>query len=185
MKATARRTAAPTRAPTRRAAARSRARRVPRGYHSVTPSLNARNATAALDVYGLAFGARERRRRAGPDGQSMMQAELTIGDSVIFVSDEAPDRGTRSPHSLGGTASGLHLYGPDVDAAVARAVAAGAQAGMPVRDMFWGDRCGAVVDPFGREWGLTTPVEDLTAAETARGARAVFPPVAAGGDRHA
>jgi PhnB protein len=185
MKATARRKMAPKRAPARRAAARPAARGVPPGYHTVTPSLIVRNAAAALDFYARAFGAKERLRMPGPDGTSIMHAELTIGDSVIFVRDEAPAMGARSPHSLGGEAGSLHLYVADVDLAFKRAVAAGAQARMPVRDMFWGDRFGAVVDPFGHEWGLATRVEDLTAAETARRARAFFQRAATAGDGHA
>lgn len=60
----------------------------------------------------------------------------------------------------------------DVDAAVERAVAAGAQVKMPVTDMFWGDRFGKITDAFGHEWGLATRKEDLTARELAQRAQA-------------
>ena len=114
-----------------------------------------------------------------------MHAEIKVGDSVIFLSDESPDMGSRSPQSLGGTASSLHLYVPDVDAAFRRAVAAGAQVRMPVADMFWGDRFGKVVDPFGHEWGMATHVEDLTPGEVARRAKVFLERRVTAGDGHA
>ncbi len=91
-----------------------------------------------------------------------MHAELTIGNSMIFLSDEMPDMGCPSPESLGSTAAMLHLKVDDVDAAFQREIAAGANVRMPVADMFWGDRYGKVVDSFGHEWGLATRKEDLT-----------------------
>jgi PhnB protein len=63
---------------------------------------------------------------------------------------------------------GLCLYVPDVDASFDRAVAAGATVKMPVADMFWGDRYGKVIDPFGHEWSLGTHKEDLTPEEMMR-----------------
>jgi hypothetical protein len=40
--------------------------------------------------------------------------------------------------------------------------------------MFWGDRYGRVVDPFGHEWVLATHKEDLTPKEVGRRAQAFF-----------
>jgi PhnB protein len=51
---------------------------------------------------------------------------------------------------------------PDVDTIYAQAVSAGATVKMPVADMFWGDRYGIVVDPFGHSWSIATHREDLT-----------------------
>ena len=82
--------------------------------------------------------------------------------------------GCRSPESLGGTASSLHLYVEDVDAAFERAVAAGAQVKMPVADMFCGDRFGKLIDPFGHEWGMATHKEDLTPEQIRERANAFF-----------
>jgi uncharacterized glyoxalase superfamily protein PhnB len=110
----------------------------------------------------------------GPDGKSIMHAEIKIGDSRIFLSEEFPEMGCRSPESLGGTASSLHLYVEDVDAAFKRAVAAGAQVKMPVADMFWGDRFGKLIDPFGHEWGMATHKEDLTPEEIRERANVFF-----------
>ncbi len=147
---------------------------IPPGYHALTPQLTVQGADRAIDFYKRAFGAEERGRMAGPDGKSIMHAELKIGDSIFFVSDEFPTMGCRSPHSLGGITASLYIYVKDVDAAFRRAVAAGAQVRMPVADMFWGDRYGRVTDPFGHEWGLGTHKEDLTPGQIRMRATAFF-----------
>lgn len=147
---------------------------IPAGYHTITASLMVRDAARAIDFYKRAFGAVEHERMTGPDGRKIIHAELGIGDSRLFLSDEFPDMGGRAPESLGGTTASLHLYVEDVDAAFARAVAAGATVRMPVADMFWGDRYGKLADPFGHEWGIGTHVEDLTPEEIRKGAEAFF-----------
>jgi len=151
-----------------------RAKAIPDGYHTVTPYLMVRGSDRAIEFYKRAFGAEELMRMSGPDGKSIMHAEIKIGDSRIFLSEEFPDMGCRSPESLGGTASSLHLYVEDVDAAFERAVAAGAQVKMPVADMFWGDRFGKLIDPFGHEWGMATHKEDLTPEQIRERANAFF-----------
>ncbi len=151
-----------------------RVKAIPEGYHTVTPHLTVRGAAQAIEFYQRAFDAKEQMRMPGPDGTSVMHAELRIGDSIIFLNDEFPESGCRSPLSLGGIAGSLHLYVDDVDAAFRRAVAAGAQVRMPVVDMFWGDRYGKVVDPFGHEWGLGTHTEDLTPEEIRKRGEAFF-----------
>jgi len=144
---------------------------IPAGYHSVTAYLTVADGTKALDFYTRAFGAQVTERMPGPGGK-LMHAEFRIGDSVVMLSDEFPQGGTRSPQSLGGASGSLFLYVPDVDAAFKRAVDAGCQATMPPADMFWGDRFGRLVDPFGHHWGLATHKEDLTSAEIGKRAQA-------------
>ena len=158
----------------------TKAKAVPEAFHTVTPSLVVRDASRAIDFYKRAFGAQETMRMPGPGGKGVMHAEIKIGDSVVFVSDEFPGMGCRSPESLGGSTAMLHLYVEDVDAAFQRAVQAGAKAAMPVADMFWGDRYGKVSDPFGHEWGLATHKEDLPQEEMAKRADAFFASMAAG-----
>jgi PhnB protein len=149
---------------------------IPRGYHIVTPSLVVRGADRAIAFYKNAFGAREKLRMPGPDGK-VMHAELQIGDSIVMVADESPEMGSRSPQTVGGASSSLLIYTKDVDALFQRALAAGATVQMPVADMFWGDRYGKVVDPFGHEWQLATRRENLTPKEMAkRGAAAMAGP---------
>src|SRR5260221_11328633 len=139
---------------------------VPEGYHTVTPYLVQRDAKHALEFYKKAFGAESKLSMPGPDGR-VMHAELKIGDSMIFLSDEFPEMWpeTKSPQSPGRVTSSIFLYVPDVDAVFKRAVDAGARAIMPVTDMFWGDRFGKVADPFGHHWAIATHKEDLTPQE--------------------
>lgn len=148
---------------------------VPAGYHTVTPYLCVKGAAKAIDFYKKAFGAEEVMRMTGPDGTSVMHAELKIGDSHIMISDEWPGYSAcRSPQSLGATTVNLHIYFEDVDKAFESAVGAGAKAEMPVADMFWGDRYGKVVDPFGHLWGLATQKEQLTPQEIEKRSKEFF-----------
>ena len=138
---------------------------IPKGFHTVTPSLCVRNAADAIEFYKKALGAKELVRMKTPDGR-VMHAELQIGDSIIFLSDEFPEMGkTRAPQTLGGVTGVLNLYVEDVDTSFKRAVDSGASATMPVPDMFWGDRYGTITDPFGQMWGLATHKEDVSPQE--------------------
>lgn len=98
---------------------------------------------------------------SGPDGKTVIHAELKIGDSRFFLGEEIPGMGCRSPDSLGGSPAGLYLYVRDVDEAFRKAVEAGATVKRPVEDMFWGDRTGSVQDPFGYAWDIATRRENV------------------------
>jgi PhnB protein len=137
---------------------------IPRGYHSVTAYITVADAAKALEFYSRAFGASVLQRMPGPGGK-LMHAEFKIGDSVVMLSDEFPQGGTKSPQSLGGSSASLFLYVDDVDAAFRRAVEAGCKVEMPLMNMFWGDRFGKLTDPFGHHWGLATHKEDISPAE--------------------
>ncbi|HYU47902.1 MAG TPA: VOC family protein [Terriglobales bacterium] len=150
---------------------------IPQGFHTVTPSLIVRNAAEAIEFYKRALGAEELMRMAAPDGK-IGHAELKIGDSIVFVTDENPSMGCKSPQTLGGTASNLYLYVEDVDKAFQRAIDAGGKATMPVSDMFWGDRFGNLVDPYGHNWGLSTRTQDLTEQEIEEGAKKFYAQIA-------
>jgi PhnB protein len=147
---------------------------IPEGCHSVTPYLIIQDAARALDFYKTAFGATEVCRMNGPDGQRVMHAEIKLGDSHIYLCDEFPNMGARSPKALGGSPVSIHLYTEDVDALHDRAVKAGATSKMPPANMFWGDRFAKLVDPFGHEWALATHVEDVTPEEMDKRAQAEF-----------
>ena len=144
------------------------------GYQTVTPALTVRNGAEAIEFYKKAFGAEEIMRVPGPDGKSIMHAEIRVGTSRIMLGDEAPSMSCLAPVTLGGPGGSLYVYVPDVDAAFKQAVAAGAKALMPVTDMFYGDRFGQVEDPSGHRWGLATHVEDLAPEEMARRQREFF-----------
>ncbi len=132
--------------------------------HSVTPHLVCKGAADAIQFYAKAFGATELTKLPGSDGR-LMHALIRIGDSPLMLVDEYPEHGSLGPLALKGSPVTLHLYVPDVDAAVAQAVAAGATITMPVADMFWGDRYGIVQDPFGHNWSLATHLRDLSPEE--------------------
>ncbi len=146
---------------------------VPPGFHTVTPSLIVRDPDAAIDLYKRAFGATEEMVLRAPHG-AIMHAEIKIGNSVIMMGGEWPEHGMKAPapnHNSGG----LHLYVDDADKAFQQAVAAGCTPIMPPANMFWGDRYGKVMDPFGHQWGLATHVEDVSPEECARRAAAWKP----------
>ena len=136
---------------------------IPEGTHTITPSLIIKGASDAIEFYKRAFGAQELYRMPfpGQDGQVKIgHAELQIGDSRLFLADEFPERGVVGPGS--GSPVTIHLYVTDADAAFGRAVEAGATASMPLADMFWGDRYGKLIDPFGHHWSIAEHLEDLT-----------------------
>src|SRR5947209_14330564 len=118
------------------------AKPIPEGFHTVTPAIAVRDAAKAIEFYKKALGAQELVRMPSPDGK-IMHAELKIGDSIIFLADEFPERGmSRAPQTLGGTTGTLNLYVQDADTSFDKAIDAGGKVNMPVADMFWGDRYG-------------------------------------------
>jgi len=153
---------APSRKPSAKksAASNGKVSPIPSGYHAVTPYLSVRGAADAIDFYKQAFGAKEIMRMPGPDGK-LGHAEVCIGDSRVMLSDEYQDMDFLGPKSRGGTTVHMHVYVPNCDAQVERAVKAGAKVVRPVTDQFYGDRSGCVEDPFGHLWHLSTHIEDV------------------------
>ena len=115
-----------------------------------------------IDFYKRAFGAEEMRRAPGPDGKTIMHAEIRIGDSPVFLNDEFPEMGAFSPLDSKGTPVTLHLAVEDADKQFQQALSAGAEVVMPLADQFWGDRYGIVKDPSGHQWSIGSHMEDLT-----------------------
>jgi len=139
---------------------------IPSEYPGVMPYLIVRDAARALDFYARAFGAVERMRMPGPHGR-IGHAEIKIGSGVVMLADESPDMGFKSPQSLGSTPVSLMFYVADVDKVFAKATAAGATVQRPVKNQFYGDRSGTLVDPFGHVWTVATHIEDLSPEEMA------------------
>ena len=139
---------------------------IPDGYHTVTSYLMVDDAAKALDFYRDAFGAQELFRL--PMGEKIGHAEIMIGDTHLMLADEFPDMGALGPNSRGGPTASFMIYVPDADAAYDKAVKAGAKADRPLKDEFWGDRIGTVIDPFGHKWSLATHVEDVSPEEMQR-----------------
>lgn len=149
---------------------------IPDGYHTATIYLTIRGTDQAIEFYKKAFGAEELVRMPGPDGKSVMHAEIRIGDSMIMMGEEMPGAQGKclSPATLKGSTAGVMLYVADVDASFKRAVDAGATAVMPPQDMFWGDRFGSLVDPFGHQWSIATHKEDVAPEEMGKRQAAFF-----------
>jgi PhnB protein len=151
---------------------------IPEGYHSVTPYLIVDGAAEAIRWYEEALGATEVLRLPMPvpsdaaggveGGDKIAHAEIRIGDSHVMLSDEWPEYGKLGPKSRGGATGSLMIYLADVDAAFARAVAAGASEERPLENQFYGDRTATIIDPFGHSWTLATHIEDVPEDEMQR-----------------
>jgi PhnB protein len=139
----------------------------PEGYRSITPYLIVKGAARAIDFYTQAFGATEIMRIPGPNN-TVMHAELRIGDSVIMLADEMQNAPYRSPEAFGGSPVSLMIYIESVDNVFARALSLGSRQIREVQDQFYGDRSGNLIDPFGHVWTVSTHVEDVSPGEMTR-----------------
>jgi uncharacterized glyoxalase superfamily protein PhnB len=145
---------------------------IPEGFQSVTPNLTFKDTKKALEFYKKALGATVLEVLPMPDGEGTMHATMKIGNSILMMGDEMPN--CLSAESLGNTPISLFVYVPDVDTVFKQAVAAGATETMPVMDMFWGDRCGSITDPFAYSWMIGTHTQDLSQEEIIEGSKAFF-----------
>jgi PhnB protein len=142
---------------------------VPERLHTVTPRLVFDNAAAAMRFYVEAFAATVIEEPFLTPDDKVVHAEIRIGDSVVFVTDDGADGNGVSPASLGGrVTSMLALNVPDVDQVWAHALAAGCEVVYPLADQFYGDRGGRLRDPFGHQWMVSTHIEDVDRAELDR-----------------
>jgi PhnB protein len=144
---------------------------IPEGSHTIKVQLIVSPCSEAIDWYKRVFDAKERGVMPTPDGK-IMHAELQIGDSQLMLMD--PVMGGKSPKDLGGTNATVNLYVEDADAVWKTAIGAGAKSLLDIHDAFWGDRYGICVDPFGQQWAFATHQEDVSDAELARRAAAMF-----------
>jgi uncharacterized glyoxalase superfamily protein PhnB len=150
---------------------------IPAGREGLIPHLVCDPCADAIEFYTKAFGAQEICRMLAPDGQRIMHAAVLIDGRPLFLCDDFSEYcggKAQTPHALGGTPVTIHRYVEDCDAAIERAEEAGATVKMPAEDMFWGDRYGLVIDPFGHSWAFATHVGDPTPEEVAEAAKAAF-----------
>ena len=148
---------------------------IPKGYHTLTPSFTFKDSQKAIDFYKKAFNAKVLDLFPGLNGRGIMHASLQIGDSIFMLGDEmGGDQSPKSAETVGASPIGMFLYVPDADAAFKQAVAAGGTAAMPVSDMFWGDRAGSVLDPFGYSWMIATHKQDLAPEQIRKNAETFF-----------
>ena len=150
---------------------------IPPGHEGLIPHLVVDNAAEAVEFYKKAFGAEEMMRSPGPDGKKLMHVELSLGGRPVYLCDDFPEfcgGKSRTPKSLGGSPLTIHMYVKDCDAALKKAVEAGASLTMPATDMFWGDRYGKVTDPYGHEWSFGTHIKDVSPEEMTAAAKVAF-----------
>ncbi len=131
----------------------------------MSPYLTVKGASKAIEFYQAAFGATELYRLSDPSTGSVGHAEIMLNGSHIMLSDENPAWGNKSPETLHGTPVKLCLMVENTDAAVERAVAAGASVQMPPADMFYGFRSAAIRDPFGHQWMIQHEIEKVSPEE--------------------
>ena len=140
---------------------------IPEHLGTVTPRLVVRGAAAAVDFYARAFGA-EQVGEIHEDGNGgIVHVEVRIGDSIVFLTDEGDGPAVAPPSVEGVVTCVLATYWADVDAAWARAVAAGGEVVFDLATQAYGERGGRLRDPFGHQWMLSQRLEILTAAEVA------------------
>ena len=136
----------------------------------LTPHLIVAGAARAIEFYKKVFDARELSRYADEKlGGHIVCAELTIGDQLFTVADEAREWKNDAPGSLGGSSVILNLEVPDFDALGARLEAEGATVISPIADQFYGERSGRFQDPFGHLWLITKKIKQMTQAEIQAG----------------
>ena len=137
-------------------------------YSAVSAALTVSDISAAVSFYQKAFGFSKRGIMKGPDGKPM-HAELTLRGTTLMLGPENPAMGSRSAKSVGASPASLYIYVENVDKVVEKATKLGGTSRGPVMDMFWGDRCGTVVDPDGYAWMVGTHKAEPTAKEMKKG----------------
>ena len=140
-----------------------------KNYGAITPILAVRDIRQAVDFYSKALGFTVRSVMDGPEGA--LHAELRLRETTLMLSPESRQQNSLSANTIGNTPATLYLLVDDVDSVFNRAVGAGARVTMPVKDMFWGDRCGQISDPEGNKWMIATHKSEPTPAEMSEAMR--------------
>src|SRR5438552_2438446 len=137
---------------------------IPDTSSPLIPMLVCRDVAAEIEFCKSALGAVELGRRAGPDGAAA-HALMTISGAMVIIEAQWPTLASRAPQPDGGSPVVIYVYVADVDAVVARAVAAGARILLEVTNQFWGDRTGRIIDPAGHVWTIASRIEETSAAQ--------------------
>ena len=138
-----------------------------KNYTALTAALCVADVKAAAEFYQKAFGFQRRGIMNGPDGKPV-HAELTLRGTTLMLGPEMPEMGARSANTVGASPTTLYVMVENVDQVIAKAVKLGAKLQAPVSDMFWGDRCGSLIDPDGYSWSVATHIAEPTPREMAR-----------------
>lgn len=154
---------------------------VPEGYHTVTPYLIVPDGAAAIEFYAKAFGASELYRMSGADGESVLHAEIKIGNSIVMLAGAFEGMTTVWPEAGQWPPVTMHLYVEDADAVWQQAIDAGCKVTREMSEMFWGDKMGQLVDPFQQYWSIAQHIEDVPPEELAVRQQKFAAEMAAGG----
>lgn len=144
-------------------------------FGGIVTQLTVPSVDAAVKFYAAAFGASELYRNRDTLSGRIVYCELSVGAARVTLHEEFVEYGLPTPATLGGTAVTLNLHLPDVDAVYDRAVAAGAEIIMRPVNRFWGARSGALLDPFGHRWVLTTMRHDPSPQEIVESSKGASP----------
>ncbi len=126
-------------------------------WASILPQLSVREGLAALRFYQEAFAATVVYQVGGTAQNPSVVAELSVGGASFWVADESPPHENFSPETLGGSTTRMLLITDDPQAAIERAVAAGASLVRPAaREHGW--LLGRIKDPFGHHWESGRPL---------------------------
>ena len=128
---------------------------------------------AAVDFYERALGAEVTRVLHLPDG-SIATADLLVEGLPMAVAAPMPGTSLATPRSTGTSVAAYRFTVPDADAAMKRAVSAGATVHSPVQDAFWGVRTGEVLDPSGHRWAFDQRVREVPVEEIEAQLAAMF-----------
>ena len=132
---------------------------IPDGFHTITPFLICNQAAELMLFIEKAFGGKEHYRMNTCDGK-VMHATMTIGDSIIMLSD--------SSEHFGPNQTTLQLYVENVDEVYRQALKAKGESIREPVDEFYGDRSAGVKDPWGNQWWIATHIEDVEGEELKR-----------------
>lgn len=120
------------------------------------PFLRYADARAAVEWLCDAFGFERHAVFDAPDG-TVEHAELRLGSGVLMLGQSKDDAlGLRTPRELGAVTGGVYAYVADADAHHARALAAGAEIVLPLRETSYGSREYTCRDPEGNLWSFGT-----------------------------
>lgn len=125
--------------------------RLPPGFNTVAPYFVVDDAESFVRFLVEGLGGRETCRTVGADGQ-IRNVQVRLGDSTVMASEATGRYPART--------AACYLYVEDANAAMRRALAAGAAPEMAVADMPYGDRQGGVRDPHGNLWWLSQRLVD-------------------------
>jgi PhnB protein len=121
---------------------------------TIQPELWVASPRAAVEFYVAAFGASVLHQVGEGDD---IVAQLAVGEAAFWVGGSSATMSRFSPLAIGGATSRTLLVVDDPDSFQRLAVAAGATETSPVSDEH-GWRLGRIVDPFGHEWEIGTPL---------------------------